>query len=362
VCTGFACDAGYTQCGGGCFDLQTDSNNCGACGRSCQGGACTAGLCPAVTLATTPWGFGGIAMDASNLYWTATDNTGKAGGVWQMPKGGGTPLLLASGLHVPSGITVDSGNVYWVNEGDHDAHNGSVMTVPIGGGVPITLASGLSNPRDVSVAASTVYWTDLDPSNSDNGLVLSVPAGGGAITTVATGQSEPGTILAIPEVIYLPIGGKLVATEIANVYWGNYSGDSVETALGLGGPSTLYAGTGTLGVVGDIAVDATNVYFSGSDCDTCGGSLRSVPLGGGAPVVLATGLGGSRGIAVDSSSVYLASVASSTQLVQKVPLAGGAPLTIATNPTGGTLLFHNVVVDSTSVYWLTDSAVMKVVK
>jgi hypothetical protein len=362
VCTGFACDAGFTQCGNSCLDLQTGSNNCGACGRSCQGGACTAGLCPAVTLASLPWLPGGIALDASNVYWTQLDNTGKAGSVWQIPTGGGTPVLLASGLHHPSGIAVDSGNVYWVNQG-FNVGDGSVMTVPIGGGVPITLASGLGSPDEVSVAASAVYWTDRDKSNTDSGLVLSVPAGGGAITTVATGQQEPLSVVAVPEVLYLPIGGKLVATEITNVYFSNYSGDSVENVLGLGGPSTLFAGTGTLGVVSDIAVDATNVYFGAIDCNGCGGSLRSVPVGGGAPVALATGLGSPYGVAVDTSSVYVTSLVSLTQqLVQKVPLAGGAPLTIASSPSQAQIPFRNVVVDSTSVYWLTESAVMKVVK
>jgi hypothetical protein len=315
-----------------------------------------------VTLASLPWVPGGIAVDESNVYWTQDDHTGKGGSVWQMPKGGGTPLQLASGLHVPDGITVDSGNVYFTNNG-FSTGDGSVMTVPVGGGVPITLASGLAAPDKVSVAGSTVYWSDLDNANTDNGLVLSVPAGGGAITTVATGQSEPLSVVAVPEVLYVPIGGKLVATEITNLFFSNYSGDSVENILGFGAPTTLYAGTGTLGVVSDIAVDANSVYFGSVDCNGCSGTLKSVPVSGGAPVVLATGVGGIQGVTIDTSSVYFTSLVSSgTQLVQKVPLAGGTPLTIASDPYSPQVEFRNVVVDSTSVYWLTESAVMKVVK
>ncbi len=41
-----ACGAGYTDCGGGCVDLSTDTANCGACGNVCdQGTACCNGIC-----------------------------------------------------------------------------------------------------------------------------------------------------------------------------------------------------------------------------------------------------------------------------------------------------------------------------
>jgi hypothetical protein len=54
VCTNntCTCDAGLTQCGGnlggpgGCFDLQTDANHCGACSTQCQvDEVCAAGKC-----------------------------------------------------------------------------------------------------------------------------------------------------------------------------------------------------------------------------------------------------------------------------------------------------------------------------
>jgi hypothetical protein len=45
----FTCAPGLTDCGGYCADLQTDDNNCGACGNYCilfdpvcQGGSCCA--------------------------------------------------------------------------------------------------------------------------------------------------------------------------------------------------------------------------------------------------------------------------------------------------------------------------------
>jgi hypothetical protein len=46
------CATGETMCGGGCVDLQTNTQHCGRCGRACgDGEACTAGSCSATCAA-----------------------------------------------------------------------------------------------------------------------------------------------------------------------------------------------------------------------------------------------------------------------------------------------------------------------
>jgi hypothetical protein len=44
-CNGVCCPAGHTCCDGICRNLNTDPNNCGACGVVCEGGVCYGGTC-----------------------------------------------------------------------------------------------------------------------------------------------------------------------------------------------------------------------------------------------------------------------------------------------------------------------------
>jgi len=342
ACSGFACDAGYTLCGSSCDDLTSDSDNCGACGHGCQGGACNAGLCPAVTLATLSWVPQGIALDASNVYWTQLDNTGTNGSVWKVPVGGGAPVALVSaGLLSPHGIAVDGTNVYWTNEGSA-VGTGTIMSIPIVGGAAATIASGLGVPLGIAVAGSRVSWTDRDVPSTGFGPVLSMAAGGGAVTTLASGQKQPDDI----------------AANSTTVFWSTFTGNTVMSAPAGGGAVTsLYVGTqATLVELTGIAIDDTHLYFG----DTTGALMR-IPLSGGAVQTLAT-VANPRRLAVDATSVYVITNDSTTQRVLKVPKTGGAPLVLASNAPPAPLPAKSVAVDGTSVYWLTGGAVMKVAK
>jgi sugar lactone lactonase YvrE len=53
----------------------------------------------------------GIAIDASNVYWTDF----RAGNVMQMPLGGGAITTLASDQYGPIGFGMDADNVYFSN-------------------------------------------------------------------------------------------------------------------------------------------------------------------------------------------------------------------------------------------------------
>src|ERR1700690_421077 len=72
-CNGAACaitcSSGYTLCSGQCVDEQSDGANCNACGHSCQTGACLAGVCQPVALATGRVSPTSIAVSSAGVFW-----------------------------------------------------------------------------------------------------------------------------------------------------------------------------------------------------------------------------------------------------------------------------------------------------
>jgi hypothetical protein len=97
---------------------------------------------------------------------------------------------------------------------------------------------------------------------------------------------------------------------------------------------------------GELAVDATNIYWANYTSDTQDATLTKMPLRGGAPVILASDrdIGD---IAVDATNVYWTSISRGT--VTRVPIDGGTPTQIAS---GEPRPFH-IAVDAQSVYWST---------
>jgi hypothetical protein len=75
-----------------------------------------------------------------------------------------------------------------------------------------------------------------------------------------------------------------------------------------------------------IAVDATNVYF-GKQGVLWSGAVMKVPLGGGSPTTLVSGLQRPCAFAIDTTRLYWADVGGSQAdgTVKSVPLAGGTP-------------------------------------
>jgi hypothetical protein len=85
-----------------------------------------------------------------------------------------------------------------------------------------------------------------------------------------------------------------------------------------------------------IAVSATHVYWA------VGGDIMSVPIGGGTPVVVTSGVGCA--LAVDATNLYW----TGDSTIMKAPLGGGSPVTLAS---GQSLPSYLAVTDGT-VYWI----------
>ena len=100
----------------------------------------------------------GIAVDATNVYWSSGPPAGVLGGEE------GSPRRRDADAHpwgrrwlddvTPGPIAIDDVNVYCADG------SGTVFRVPLAGGRVTTLATGQTNPDAIAVDATSVYWID----------------------------------------------------------------------------------------------------------------------------------------------------------------------------------------------------------
>jgi streptogramin lyase len=135
-------------------------------------------------------GVSGITLDPTSVYFTGI------GSIYKVAMDGGTVSTVAMGAGItPTGIAVDSMNVYWTNM----MNTGQVLMAPIDTGLVFTLASGQNDPDGIAIDGKSVYWTNT----ADPGTVQKVSIEGGAVTNLAEEQKRP----------------MAIAVDGANVYW-----------------------------------------------------------------------------------------------------------------------------------------------
>lgn len=202
-----------------------------------------------------PGGFAASATEAFISY---------GGAVEQCPTSGcGTPTTFASGQN-PRDIALSGAGVTWIDLGTLTGGkavvfvDGGVMNCPLDGcdGGPTVLASALSYPNSLVVNGPTAYW-----AQSNSVLACSVAGCGGMPTTIVSLPASNAIVEAI-------------AVDATDVYFGS-TGDQTGTpweiwrcALsGCANGATLLSSTpsGQGGPLGEIAVDATRIYFASGD-------------------------------------------------------------------------------------------------
>jgi hypothetical protein len=180
------------------------------------------------------------------------------------------------------------------------------------------LSSGRFDPADVALDGSDVYWVML---RKDETLVR-LPPGTDSPVVVAHGKFAPGTLV--------------VADKRA--YWIDPDGGPCVMTVSLAGeaPRKLAQGSSSSPVHPlRLAADASAVYWSDAGVAEEGGIIVRVPLGEGAPTLLAQGEASPRGIAVIQGFVYWVDKGTSGKnfrdgSVKKIPSSGGPITTLAT--------------------------------
>jgi hypothetical protein len=269
----------------------------------------------------------GVAVDDTHVYWSETGtwepNYLYNGKIVRMPKAGGAMTTLANNGEFPRQVHSDGTSVYWLDNGTSDfvepAHPGRVRKVAVGGGTPSVLTSsaagngfhrmmasdthlyfsagfweirrvpkaggqdalvvgGGDDVNSFTLDATSVYWTSK-PLNETIGSIQKIGLAGGATTPIAD-VTEPGA----------------VAVSSDTIFWIEEGENLMSRPLAGGTATPIASGSAIV----ELLVDGDFLYWA--DCG--GGAVVAIPLGGGDPINVATGLGCAMGLAVDDTYVY----------------------------------------------------------
>ncbi len=319
----------------GCETDLNSSDNCGACGRDCQGGGCAKLVCTPLDLSTTA--LGPFAVDAKYVHFATS------GGVTRVAVNGSTPVLVGLSSVVPvGGIAADGTYVYYSDPSDAgsaDPPNGFIVRVPSGGTIT-TVPVPSSDPRTIAVAGTYLYWTD-----GSNNTLHRAGLDGGDPTTVETGFAI------CPQ---LTTNGKYVFAADENTL----AGVPVE-----GGPTTVTPTTITPAVFSlTIAIDETNAYFwtTSGTSNPPTYSLAKLPQTlAGNPVKLVDSTltppnAALSPLAADRSFVYFEQV---DGLYRIAPTGGTAVRLVAIDTANEPI--HSIVAFGGAVYWVAGQTLSK---
>ena len=327
-----------SMCGSSCVDTRSDASNCGACGVACAAGEiCDGGTCVICDgrleggrcLVTLVAGESPehIAINSTWVFWTnqIVVDGGYADTVMRVPKGGGTPTMIASGYGDITALAADETNIYWLAPDKR-----TLMTARIEGGAPATLATENLVSGGIALDSTYVYFPTAI-SDTRTG-VMKVPIKGGTPTLVVS-LSEGG-----------PLGN--IVVDATSVYWAGI--ETIEKAPIAGGPVTLLASYPYAVDTAGIAVDSTNVYWTRADAELL---LMKIPLGGGTPTPIAGSPCGPGPITVDGTAVYWGNAGRSDCAGTIMKLAIGARDPTALAPVDS-FFATGIAVDARSVYWV----------
>jgi hypothetical protein len=266
ACT-FACTAGYADCdgvaGNGCeASLNTDSTNCGTCGRSCcAGGACTAGTCGAVAVVSDAKTVA-FDIDSANVYSIGNCNpiTLVCSNIARTPKIGGASVAIVTGTYVRSypvnAIITDGAHVYW-QSGDNPTPLFVINSVAIAGGAVTPVVSDGVAKSALARDSTRLFWANASGVGTE--VAWSALAGGSSGTTLPSSVVQANEILSDGKYIYYTESTYAPSSSCATSFISNYTSVLKKVSV-TGGTSTVI--DSGCGFYSAFFADSTNLYYT----------------------------------------------------------------------------------------------------
>jgi hypothetical protein len=160
--------------------------------------------------ATNFYGFGGIATDATHVYWASKNSGVFRAAFTDPPCVEGSTCKAFGSASGPYGVAVDGTFVYWT-----EPSSGTVRRAPKIGGQSVVIAINQDTPRAIAVQDTFVYWGNTGTATVPNGAIRRAPQVGavcdGAACELVAMVKAPDAIVAADEGIYWtnndPMGG-----------------------------------------------------------------------------------------------------------------------------------------------------------
>ena len=273
-------------------DLKTDPRNCGACGRDCLAGACSAGRCQPFTLAASQSAPRNLVVEQGVAYWL----TGaRSEVVASCPVAGcnGAPaqvVKVADTLAI-TGLAVRGSTVFVLTVATSGGGAGTLATCPTNGcATPTKIADTSAGPYSLVLDAANMFFLTQVPSV----VRCPLPACAGGPVAIAQGGTSGWF--------------EMIADDTSLYWWG--TGPSMDitksivyrtSKLNDGGlPSTLLSSVPRP----RLAVRGARLYVADNDGDA--GAIYSVDLAGLNRTTVASAELRPQGIATDATDVYWA--------------------------------------------------------
>lgn len=301
-------------------DVATDPLHCGRCGHSCLGGACVAGMCVPITLATrgSPHD---LVVDATNVYWTDKGDATFEPAAARCPKAGGAVVRVATGVAGTNDIEslVVAANRVYLTDTLTNFVQGCALPGP---DCAAPLLSTENGPLGIAWNGTALFWV-----NGGSGNIRRSPPSLVGATSIVTGRPSPQRIAVTAT--------KVAWTESTGIGIADIDGQNENEATSATAPR-------------DVAIDASFVYFATAS------EVRRVTHGGGGNTLLANGVDIQR-LVVDANGIYFTDRANGGRVL-RCPLTGCvSPIPREVVAVGDDMVFA-VAVDATHVYWTNQAA------